>query len=299
MNPLYPKWGKKMKYKILAILTGIIFLINIVAVANPTSYELKENKTTNFDDPVPAWSVGDYWTYTFTNFTVDYDYGDIKIYLSGKIDDFKWTVTSISGTDYVVDITGKITADFYEIYMPISTRILHVTGSIKPSLTTLSGTIVFTQSDLEVKSLSAMIKGIISAKISPLPFALPIPFKITVDSSLSGVFPIFDFPLSDDKYWSMPALDITNNINVGGKYGLIKIPFTLATSYSWIPFAFHCKPKVDITVEAGTYNAYEIESTFFEMFDYYYAPSAGNLVKIDATMPNGAAHGELKETNFS
>jgi hypothetical protein len=288
-----------MKHKSLAIIIIALFLINIVAVAAPTTKELKENKTTYFDDPVPTWSAGDTWTYTFSNFNVDYTYGDVKILIDGRIDDFKWTVDDTSGTDYVVKLSGEITANSYEIYIPFSSKIIHITGSIKPKLTTLSGTIVFTQSDLEIKDISAELKGIISAKISPIPFSIPIPFKVTLDASLSTVFPIFDFPLSDNKFWNLPAIDIESKINVGGRFGLIKFPFTLTTSYSWIPLAFHCKPKVDVTVEAGIYSAYNISSTFFDFFEYYYAPSVGNLVKIEATMPNGAVQGELKSTNYS
>ena len=288
-----------MKYKILTILLSILFLINIAAVAIPISNISRKTETTNFDDPVPTWDVGDTWTYTFNNFIVNYTYYDLKIFINGRIDDFKWTVVDTSGTDYLVEFTGEITADSYELNLPFQSRIINIIGSIKPSKTSLSGTIVFTQSDLEIKDLSAELKGVVGAKIDPIPFSIPIPFKITMDASLSSVFPIFDFPLSDDKYWDLPGLDITSNVNIGGLFGFIKFPITLTTSYSWIPFAFHCKPKVDVTVEAGTYSAYNVESTFFDMFDYYFAPSAGNLVKIDAFMPNGEAHGELKSTNFS
>lgn len=286
-----------MRYKLLAFLINAMFLINIVAVAAPISKDFKENKT-YFDDPVPIWSEGNSWTYTFNNFTVDYDYGDAKIFMNGRIDDLKWTVVDTS-VDYKVDLKGEITADSYEVYFPISSKVLHITGSIKPSLTTLSGTLVFTKSDLEIKDMSAVLKGIISAKISPLPFSIPIPFKITLDADLSAVFPIFDFPLYDHKFWNLPAIDVTSKVTVGGKFGLIKFPFTLTTSYTWTPFAFHCKPKVDVTVEAGNYSAYEITSILFDVFKYYYAPTAGNLVKIDATLPNGEVHGELKSTNFS
>ena len=288
-----------MKYKLLAIIITSLFLINIVAVAAPISMELKKNKTTYFDDPVPIWNKDNYWTYNFSNFNVDYTYGDIKILIDGRIDDFKWTVVDTSGTDYVVKLSGEITANSYEIYLPFSSKIIHITGSIKPKLTTLSGTIVFTQSDLEIKDISAELKGIISAKISPIPFSIPIPFKLTLDGDLSAVLPIFDFPLSDNKFWNLPAIDIESKINVGGRFGLIKFPFTLTTSYSWIPLAFHCKPKVDVTVEAGIYSAYNISSTFFDFFEYYYAPSVGILVKIEATMPNGEVQGELKSTNYS
>ena len=89
------------------------------------------------------------------------------------------------------------------------------------------------------------------------------------------------------------------SVHAGGPFGLINIPITFSTHYSWMPLAFHCKDKKDITVEAGSFNAWEIESTFFDLFEYYYAPSVGNIIKIDATMPNGDIKAELKSTNYS
>jgi hypothetical protein len=288
-----------MKYKILACSIIIIFLINIAAVASPVSNNSKENKTTTLDDPVPTWTVGDTWIYTFSSIIVDYSYNDLKVYMTGRVDDFKWTVTDTSGEDYIVELTGKITVDSYDINLPFASRVLHITGSIKPSLTRLSGTITFTKSDLEIKDISASITGISAAKISPLFFSIPIPFKITLDSDLSTVFPIFDFPLYGNKFWSLPSIEIVSNLNVGGLFGIFKYPITFTSSYSWTPFAFHCKPKVDVTVEAGTFNAYDIESTFFDIFEYFYAPTAGNLVKIDAILTRGQVHGELKSTTFT
>lgn len=288
-----------MKYKLLAFSIIIIFLINIAAVANPVSNDPKENKTANLDDPVPTWTVGDTWTYTFNSIIVDYSYNDLKVYMTGRIDDFKWTVTDTSGEDYIVKLSGKITVNSYDIYLPFASTVLHITGSIKPQLTSLSGNIVFTKSDLELKDLSASLTCITAAKISPLFFPIPIPIKLTLDSELSTLFPLFDFPLFSHKFWSLPSVVITSKINIGGLFGIFKYPITIQTSYSWTPFAFHCKPKVDVTVEAGTYNAYDIESTFFGMFEYFYAPSAGNIVKIDAILTRGQIHGELKSTNFS
>lgn len=288
-----------MRRKILVILISTIFLLNVVVVAEPIFENHKESEPTNFDDPAPIWSVGNTWTYTINDFTVDYDDGTIKMIMDGRIDDFKWTVSDTSGSDYVVDFTGKLTADSFEIYLPLTSFTLDVTGSINPSLTRLSGTIIFTKSDLEIKDISAELKGIALAKISPIPINLPIPFKMTVDSELSTVFPIFDFPLYDHKFWSLPEISATMNIKAGGLLGFIQFPITFFTSYPWIPLAFHCKPKTDVTVDAGTYSAYEISSTFFELFKYYYAPSVGNLIKIDATMPNGEVHGELKSTNYT
>jgi len=163
----------------------------------------------------------------------------------------------------------------------------------------MTGSIIFTKDNLEITDLNAEIRGITAGKISPLPFALPLPFKVTIDADLSQNFPLFDFPLSPSKFWDMPNIVTTVSVNAGGIFGLVKIPVSFSTEYSWFPFAFHCINTQDVTVEAGTFNAYKIESTFFDMFEYYYAPSVGNLIKIDATMQNGHVSAELKSTNYS
>jgi hypothetical protein len=287
-----------MRRKILGILIGTIFLLSIGAVAEPVLVNNKESKPTTLDDPVPTWSNGNSWTYTVDDFTVDYDDGSIKVLMDGRIDDFTWTVVDTSGSDYTVDFTGDLKADYFEIYLPTSSFTLDVTGSFIPALTSLSGTIVFTKTDLGIKDISAELKGIALAKIAPIPINLPLPFKLTVDGDLSTEIPIFDFPLSDNKYWALPNIIATMNLNIGGYFGLIQIPLTFYTEYPWIPLAFHCKPKAEVTVLAGTFDAYEIEQTFFNIFEYYYAPTVGNLIKFDAWMPNGEVHGELISYNY-
>jgi hypothetical protein len=288
-----------MKYKLLGILIVTTLLVNIVSVAEPISDNFKKSQTTNLDDPVPTWKVKDSWTYTIHDFTIDYEYDSLKIFLTGRIDDFKWTVKDTSGGEYKVAVSGKIAATTYDVYLPFSSSVLHISGSIKPLLTKLSGTIIFSQLDLELKDISAKIIGITAAKIGPIPIALPIPIKISLDSELSTILPIFDFPLYDNKFWNLPSIVIKGKVNAGGIFGIINYPITITKSYSFIPLAFHCHPKNDITVEAGTYSAYKITSILFDMFEYYYAPSVGNIIKIDATMPNGEIHGELKSTTYS
>ena len=285
-----------MKTKILGIMVCMLVMLSVAAVAGPTKIKQISNETTNFDDDVPTWNDGDSWTYTINNFTVDYEVSGQKMFMDGKIDDFEWTVADTSGSTYEVDFTGKPTAD-YEIYLSSSSMTLWVTGTFKPALTRITGTITFTKSDLEIEDVYAEIKGITMAKISPIPIPLPIPFKLTLNGDLSTVFPIFDFPLSTLKTWSLPDIDIEMNVQMGGIFGLIKIPVTFQTHYSWTPLAFWCWSKESITVEAGSFDAWKISSIIGGFFEYYYAPSVGNLVKIDATIPNGNIHGELKSTN--
>jgi len=258
----------------------------------------RERLFSTIDDDVPIWENGNSWTYTIDEFTFDYEEGGQKIYFDGSLDDFTWTVSDTDGDVYIVDFTAEINCE-YEIYMSSSSVTLSVTGNMKSILTRMTGTLVFTKSNLQLQDMSAEIRGITAAKLYPIPIPLPIPFKATIETDLSTEFPLYDFPLSSNKFWNLPNMDIVVSVNVGGIFGLISIPITYTTHYSWTPLAFHCKNKQDITVEAGTFNAWEIESTFFDLFNYYYSPEVGNLIKIQANMPNGMAIGELKSTNYS
>lgn len=287
-----------MKIKIPGIIVCMLLLTSVITAVGQTTIEKKQNKGSNIlDDDVPIWNVGDSWTYTIDDFTFDYEGGGQKIFFDGSIDDFTWTVADTGGSTYKVDFTGKLNCN-YEIYLSSSSGTIYVTGNIKNTLTRMDGTLVFTKSNLQLQDMSAEIKGITAAKIYPIPIPLPIPFKATVEGDLSTEFPLFDFPLSSNKFWTLPDMDIIMSIHAGGIFGIINIPITFSTHYSWMPLAFHCKNKQDVSVEAGTFNAWEIESTFFDLFRYYYAPEVGNIIKIDATMPNGDIHGELKSTNY-
>jgi len=276
-----------MKFKILGIIACILILLSASSAAT---------SNTNFDDNVPTWNVGDSWTYSIDDFTFDYEYEGQTIFVEGSIEDFTWTVESTEGSIYTVGFTGDISAN-YDIYLSSSSTTFDVEGTFNPKYVKLTGTIMFTKTDLEIQDVNAEIKGFTKATIAPIPIPLPIPIKVTVDGDLSTIFPLFDFPLSTDKFWTMPNLVATIRINAGGILGFINVPITFTTEYPWIPFAFHCQEKQDVTVEAGTFSAYRIQSLIGDFFDYYYAPTVGNLVKIDANMPNGDVHGELKSTN--
>ncbi len=273
-------------------------LLGIGISGTPTHRISASAPITPASDEVPVWTAGDTWTYTVHDFTVDYDASGNQVYCTGRIDDFTWTVASTSGTTYVVDIIGKITCE-YSVHLSSPSLTLDMLGSLKPSSTKLTGSIVFSKAHLQPLDAHAVIKGFSMAKISPLPFALPIPIKIVIDVDLSQPFPLFQFPLSNHKFWDMPAMQISSTIKAGGIFGLIQIPVTFTTQYSWLPFAFHCSEKQSVSVPAGTYTAWHITSTFFDMFDYYYASEVGNLVKLDAVLPNGDIHAVLKSTTYA
>jgi len=284
--------------KILSLLIVSAFILSgSGTVAKNNDIHRQSYQSISLDDDVPVWNLSDQWTYTIHNFSVHYNQGGQLIYMNGNINDFTWVVTNTTGDFYTVAVTGKLSAT-YNITLSSQTSTLHLTGSFKDTLTRLTGTIQFTKSDLEIHGLSVQLKGISKAKINSIPFAIPIPFKLTTEGDLSVDFPLFDFPLSGLKFWSLPDLTATMSTTFGGIFGIIKIPFTMSIHYSWTPFAFLCYDKQDVTVQAGTYSAYKISSIIGDYIEYYYAPTVGNIVKFNTALTNGEIHGELKSTNY-
>jgi hypothetical protein len=284
-----------MKSKFLGILLCILLLAGGVAGAQ---YNQPLRSSTTLDDDVPTWNMGNSWTYALHDFTADYDESGQKLYCKGSIDEFTWTVVDTSDGFYKVDFTGNLNCE-YDIHLSSSMGSFSISGTIKETFSRMSGSIIWTQSGLELSDFSAEIRGLTAGKIHPLPFALPLPFKVTIDADLSTEFPLFDFPLDSNKYWALPEVQLKLSIRAGGIFGLIEIPITFTMNYPWTPLAFHCVDKTPLTVEAGTFDAWKITSTLFDLFTYYYAPEVGNLIQIDATMDNGEVHGELISTTYS
>ena len=280
-------------------LVGLIFCMLVVPSYVSVAQISDTNRSTIIqDDDVPVWNKDNSWTFSISEFTVDYTYESTKILMNGKIDDFKWTVSDTSGSTYKVDVTGKVTASF-EAALPFLGTVINVEGDIKPNLNKITGTIVFTKSNLEIEDFDAVIKGIANIAIKPIPIKLPIPIRISVNSVLSTLFPLLQFPLQTLKFWNMPEMDIKMDMKLGGILGILKIPITFSTHYSFTPLAFSCLNMVSVTVSAGTYDAWKIKSIIGDFFEYYYAPDVGNLVKIDVNMPRGEIHGELIDTNYA
>jgi hypothetical protein len=281
------------------IIVGIVCSLFLCLTGISTAHPPPSSSTNTLNDDVPIWQVGDSWTYTVNNLTVNYDNSGQKILVNGRIDDFTWTVVDTSdSTCYKVNFTGKLTASYTLKLSSISGN-LDCQGTVKKTLTRLKGTMLFTKSDLQIHDITAEAKGLTAVIIAPLKHSLPFPFKLTVYGDFSEDFPLFDFPLNPDKYWNLPHMEITMQAIAGGIFGIFHYPVSISTEYWWLPFAFHCQDKQDITVPAGTYSAYTITSLFGEYFTYYYAPAAGNLIKIDATLQNGAVSAELKATTYS
>ena len=98
--------------KKIAIIGLLIFMLAIPNfIVSAESIE-KINSPISPNDDVPIWNVGNSWTFQISEFTADYAYEALSIMMSGQIIDFKWTVSDTSGTNYIVDVEGKLSATF-------------------------------------------------------------------------------------------------------------------------------------------------------------------------------------------
>jgi hypothetical protein len=288
--------GNQMKTMFVGLILCLFLLTSGLSIAMTT--DTSHNTLMSLDDDVPVWQVGNSWTYTMNNFTVNYENDQQRMFLNGRIDDFIWTVTDTSSSSYyTVNFTGKLTATYVIGFSDVGVS-KEISGTLKPRLTRLKGSLLFTKSDLQIHSATMEIKSLSKAIIAPLNFSLPFLLTITTTGELSKDFPLFDFPLSTTKYWTLSNFQATIQTTAQGIFKLFQIPVTINIHNSWIPWVFSCEQKQDVTVPAGTFTAYKLTSTIGDFFDYYYAPSVGNLIKLDANLQNGEYHAELVSMNY-
>lgn len=278
----------------MLVIPNIIVSAERLSINEPSNEQIIIKKTsTEQDDDAPDWSVGDSWTFSITNFWSESTFEGKTIKMNGKIDDFKWTVTDNSSS-YIVDLTGEIIAN-YEIILPTGSSELNIKGTFGPPLNKLEGTIIFDKANLHIVDFDGKLTCLTSVKIGNFPMKIPMIFSISTDTSFSTPFPLLNFPLHAFKFWNMPEMDIDVDISIKGILGIAEIPITAHAHYDWIPLAFSCLSQTSIEVDAGTFDAWKIQSLLGGFFEYYYAPSAENIVKFEFSLPHGGIEGELKD----
>jgi len=285
-----------MRKKTIVIFLVCMLVVPSIIVSAEKSEIKKESTESSFDGPI--WKIGNSWTYTVNDFWVNTTYQGNKVKMAGRIDDFKMTVSDITGTTYVVAVTGKVNG-VYEVKTILGNIILEFNGAIETSTNRLTGTIIFDKTNLHIIDFDAQIICLSSVQFFNLPIRIPLILKIAADASLSTPFPLFDFPLSTLKFWSLPELDIAMDVEMGGLLGILKAQMTVNKHYDWTPLAFCCLYQTTVTVDGGTFDAWRILSLIGGYYDYYYAPIVGNLIMFEFDLPSGGASGELKGYEFS
>jgi hypothetical protein len=291
-----------------------------------------------FEDDVPVWKINDKWVYKIEDISINIEDDGYLVNINLNIGDLTLEVSDVSGDSYKIDFTIEISGDIYVDIEYYQIEISADFPQLNPF--EINGDISLRKSDLGIKDINAQISGRFKLKIEKNPFipiplpGIRVPVDIELDINFDNPFTLIDFPLNASKVWGISSntisvdgnirsiwLNIINLINtIAGLFGLELIPPKFAEllptidisealdaigkgSELMIPAvdpAFGCFSMEEITVEVGTYNAYNIIIAQ-EAGNFYYSPEAGNIIKMSIKPGNSYISNidiELKETNY-
>lgn len=301
------------------ILCGMLLTTCVVFAAPSEKMMTTKTETrhvSSLSADVPVWHVGDFWTYKVNNVSVNFEEDNQTIDLTLSVDQLPLTVASISGDSYTLSFSTKASGHGL---INIDAGDGPINMTIDFTNVKISGNVMIDKTMLGIKSIDANLKGLFKLDIIQQPYfnfslhhiPIPITMNMTIDSNSS--VSVLAFPMNIGISWNVSASDFTINGKIHsiwlniihfantiadffGKPFLspqidallpvIDIKDVLTTigignvfSIPEAPGIFNCLNTENITVPAGTFNAYNI-SIADGIGSIFYAPVAGNVVKI-------------------
>lgn len=311
-----------MKTKLVGIGIVLMLLTTFLTVAQPLQ---KTQPTPTSTDDVPVWEVGDKWNYRIDDLTLDLSDENQSFFLYLSVEDLPLEVTAAAGDVYTLSFETTMNGNGHirttqgegPINISVSFSELQIGGSISIDKTTL-GITDFTFSFTNQK----FNLNIIEQPFLTLPDWLKVlSVKMTTDLTVNSDTSVglLKFPLTTGMFWNFSATNLTATGMVQSKlFTLIYIinyittllgrPFLPAEIAALLPVidisqalntfiggnvifvpvmtnVFYCPNTEEITVPAGTYQAFNI--SLFELGgNCYFAPAAGNIVRIQGNFEN-------------
>lgn len=330
-----------MKSKLIGIIVCGMLLTSCLVLATPSETIMKsKTEVQPLSADVPIWHTGDYWTYKVDTISINFDQDNQTIDLTLSIDQLPLNVTSDSGGYYTLSFSTKASGHGK---INVNTEDGTINMTIDFTDVKISGHVMIEKTMLGIKSIDAQLKGTFQLNIIQLPNSnlsnrhLPIPLTMNVTLDCGNPVSILTFPLDTGMFWNLSATDFTINgkihsfwLNVihfvnwiMGIFGnpilppeleillpVVDIKEALTTfgignvfSIPEVPGIFICNTTENIVVPAGTYDAYNI-SIIGGMGSIFYAPAAGNVVKISGNFQGAipyiqSINMELVDTNYN
>ena len=301
-----------------------------------------ERMSSTYDADVPVWAVGDQWIYKIDNISIYNQTEDKTLNLMLTMTELPLTVLSATGDFYTLEFKTNVSGQFKiyskqdngSINISITFNNIFLSGNVSIEKSTLG--------IKEISA--AFTKGKFLVNIIELPnmelpsFLQKIPARITLNmtTTFDTPFSLLTFPLSTLLVWNSTATNFTLNGEIKSLWlNLINFLNKIATPFGYgldpniaallpvidikdalttigngnvfqipaIEAAFICLNTENITVPAGTYEAYNI-TLIGGMAQCYYAPTAGNVVKIAGNLEEiipylKGINMELLSTNYS
>ena len=259
-----------------------------------------ENSSKSLLDFPPVWNVGDYWIYDMEVNTSIEDW--LPISLQGCIEDLNFSVSDASSDTYILSLDGKLEGCFEALVhiKPIPFD-LRISGWLRR--TSIDGNIFLIKDGWGVKEIYLHLHGKMRLFSLPIPIFIPLPFDIRVTITFTS--PCFLLGFSDldiGEYWIIPTPKFSVYLSISLFFGIIGKPFTFEnlSPPKWVDVYTECVGKENVTVPAGTYEAYKIWAEEGGIVEYYYAPEVNNLIKLQTNeeLDYFYLNAELKSTSY-
>ena len=248
---------------------------------------------------IDVWKQDDCWVYDVELKTAVEQFFPFS--LEGSISDLTFCVKNAASDDYQLNFKGRMNG---QVNVLIDTGIapfpLNITGWLR--LTTLQGKVSLTKDGFGLKEINFHLHGKARVWPRPVPIILPVPFDIQATLKLDNPCELFGFDSFDiGSYWIIPSPTFSIDITFSPYFGIIiskSFEFTDLGFPSWATIYTEIVGKEEVTVPAGTYEAYKIWVEEGGGVEYYYAPEVSNIIKIQTNedFPFGYFRSELKST---
>ena len=276
--PLKFYQGENMRRKIIGMLvcTLLITIVAIPAIAiNP--YSKTNTQQISPDAEVPTWEVGDSWTY------------DTHIYVAASPN-----VTDDMVVDAFGELTFEVVDDTGDNYIlegtmkPLSgtVDIPGNTGFKATKFTAYNANLWMRKTDLAIVQYESTMKGILLLTFRSIPLPIPIQMQEYRMTGFKPAWNILPFPLFDGKTGDYLNSTLLSYWDTSMFWGLIPISKGIS-DHGWVGGASYNVKLDNITVEAGTYDVYNVSCIVdfgTDAHDWYfsnYAEEVGNIVKGD------------------
>jgi len=301
-----------------------------------------EIMSTAYDADVPVWEVGDQWIYKIDNISIYNQTEDKTLNLILTITELPLIVVNTTTDFYTLTFKTNVSGQFKiyskqdngSINISITFTNIFLSGNViieKSTLGIKEISAAFTKGKFLVNIIELP-----NMKVPRLLQKIPAKITMNMTTTFDTPFSLLTFPLSTLLVWNSTATNFTLNGKIESLWlNLINFLNKIATPFGYgldpdiaallpvidikdalttigngnvfqtpaISDAFFCLNTENITVPAGTYEAYNI-TLVGGLAQCFYAPTAGNVIKIngnlEAIIPYfKGINMELLSTNYS
>lgn len=301
-----------------------------------------ETLSSGYNTDVPVWEINDQWIYRIDSISINSHKENIVMNLSLTISELPLTVISTTGDFYNLEfqtsVSGQLILGIDTNKGPVNLSMIFSNVELSGNVLIEKSTLGI--KELSFAFSKEKFKIEIEQPYINLPsFLQKFSAKITMNmiQTYSTPLSLLTFPLDTGIFWNLISTNFTingkiqsnwlnlltllNNIAkqfdheflppkfsallpvIDIKEALAALGFGNVGKIPAIPFAFICYNTENITVPAGTYNAYSI-NLLGGKAQCYYSPTAGNVIKItgnfEEIIPNITnINMKLLSTNYS